>query len=556
MAYAYFEPRANGYSPYYHRLVVHTRGLASLVKITIPINYGNFYSVAIHPTANSIYCLNTFGDLYLFPFTPGSLPSTIPVMSTSTPTSIYLNLYEKYATIDVVDSTTPVFKTPETLSFFSLTTNTFTFHFNRKPTTSRSIPGTNNLFLIYHNWQVKLYNTDTHSVDTTFTPLTGSIKEISVSGSASPPKIYVLYADKIVMYSYSPATPNVFTLVTTKTSAQVLTDISAVATYIIGVDQFLDTEVMLLSPYDLLLLMNIKINVAPASWVAMVILSESTLSMVANSLSQLTSTLPLFTISTTIDTTTGKSKVYTYGNDLYYVTDWSTTWGTVYYSDILVNYPSTYWPLMAQLHPMKMSHLTKQTPRYSAAAIETIGGITFAEQLFAIARDNTPSQRDTTRIGNLRNYRHCVMDHARGNLTRVPFAVYPYGAVYYSLAEAGGLRFSEIYSAFIMGAIPYQIANNSIFVTDGDNNLYQFSFTECYHNTTILNFQTIIAQCAVSNCLYCNFFNIMDCRECKSGYNVTSTGHMHSILHELGSDRDDMRTQLSHRDIQAPLHIS
>jgi len=530
MAYTYFGSRASSTSVPPNNLVVHLRTLASFVTITLPVQYGTFWSTVIHPTLPKIYCLSISGDLYIFDFVPGTLPSTPPSFATSTPSGVYLNLYDKNANMEVLDSTTLQFRTDEALSFFDLTTHTFTFHLNRKPTFSRSVPGTDFMFLVYYNWQAKLYNTQNHALETTFSPLTGSIKEIAVGPSNTPQRIYILYSDKIEMYTYTIAAPPVFTLAATKTISQLFSDISPLSGGALSIGTMFDITTLLLTPpYNLAVSLSIQATVSTYKSIA-VLLDSTTLSLVPNSYVVVSTTALHPVISTVVDQSTGLDALYLDTTDVNIKLSWTGTgWsvgGLVDQHDVADN---TYWDAKSFYRYTRKPYYSKTTPTFNPTTKNSFSTVFFGYMYDLYCRDSVQGNRDYINKDYMHKNRMTSLDHIRGNSSFIAFIISRYSIDRLDRLHPLGTKESVIESGFIMTGVPYQIANNSIFVTDGEDNLYHFSYEDCFENPTIGTYQWISAPCDVANCLYCNFFNSNQCRKCKSGYYVDNLGQCSAI---------------------------
>jgi hypothetical protein len=490
----------------------------------LAVSFVNIWSVVIHPTLNKIYCLSHLGDLYVFNFTPGSLPSTPPVLPSATPSATYLNLYDKFATLEVLDTTTLLLRTDESLSFFDLGSHTFTWHFNRKPTSSRSIPGTDFFLLTYHNWRVKLYNAAAHSVDSSFTPLTGTVKEIAVSpATSSVHEVYVLFADRIDVYSYSLGSGNVLIFVTSKTQSQILADLIPVSS-VVSIERMMDITVLLLSPNPIVVLLYVGTSI-PSYRSALVLFSPTTMTMVPSSFI-LFGSAALYSIAVPIvDTATSQDFIYTESNDLYISRIWSGSgWTSAIIGDMHTTIDPTYWPLLSRINPIKIPYFTKTTSLYDQTSINSYLVRTEGYFQLTFARDSVIGSRDLSRREVFQDYRIALMDHIRGNFTKNSFAITQYSATLIELFSPILIKSWSMDSSLIMGTIPYQIANNSIFVTDGDSNLYYFSFDDCYLTGMYSDYELYNSMCDVLACISCNFFNRSQCKVCNTGFYLTSIG--------------------------------
>jgi hypothetical protein len=287
MAFAYIEDRVSTLSPYAHKLSIHVRTLPSVITIPIPFYYGTVYSVLIHPTLPKIYALTHNGDLYTFDYTEGSLPSTNPLFPFPTPSAIYPNLCDKYTSMHLEDTTTILLRTMYSLSFFDLITHSITIVINRKPTFSRSIPFTEYMFLGYHNSHAVMYDTANHVKVNSFAKISGSIKEIAVSLTTNPCRLYILFADRIEAYTYSPSsTPPLLTLSTTLSKSQLLSYLLSLYPSAQSIHSLLDITVLLSPPYNLCLSLTV-LSTSTFHDNLLLLLDPSSLAIVPSSISLL-----------------------------------------------------------------------------------------------------------------------------------------------------------------------------------------------------------------------------------------------------------------------------
>jgi len=526
MAFAYVESRANSNSPYPHLLSIHVRKLASSITISIPLNLGWIWSTAIHPILPKIYCLTSHGDLYVFDFTPGNFgTSTPPAFPSSTPSASYLAIYDRFADLEVLDSTTLLFRTPETLSFFDLATHTFTSHINRKPSFSRTIPGTDFMFLVYTHSHLTLYSTTAHTTDTSFTPLTGKIREVVLSPQSTPPLLFVLHSDKIDVYSYSTAAPGTLTLLQTKTLVQLTADITPAAGSNLGVRRIYDLAVLLKSPYHLVVSMLVEVTTGNFLSVMALFSTTSGLGLVTNSYYVLSTDSIYPHVSPFVDPFTGEDKLHFSSSDLAITISWSgTAWGSYSLGDEHSDPSTTYWALKAQLKRVRLPFFAKTTTIYIPSPLTSFFTKTEGYTFDLVMRDTVNNNYDFRERDYYTQNRIVPMDHIRGNMSRIAFGVRNRGFILSSQYDPG-LRYSSwVNGGTIRGGVPYQVANNTIFITDGDKQLYLLSFDTCYQKLSLSYMEEHWVDCYVSNCEFCNAFNPNQCKVCYTGYYVQPSG--------------------------------
>ena len=282
LAFAGFYARAGGSPMFPQMQYLKIRAKATLTPNTdIIVREYFIWSVAIDPS-DTVFYLTTNGDLY-----------KIASSATSISTAVFLgSFFVKFADLEVLSATQLLMKTIDSMAVYDIPTNSIKINIDRKFTSSRLIPGTDKLFVVTHNHNLQLYDisTETPIKDTSFVTLSDSIREVVVNTAAGLPRFYVLTANEVRTYSLT-----TWTLVATKTKAQLATDIGG-GTTVISID---DIAVMKVNSGSLLVL---AWTVSGATYDACIsMLNEQTLAVQRNALFNSNAQFSLISTSDTFE---------------------------------------------------------------------------------------------------------------------------------------------------------------------------------------------------------------------------------------------------------------
>ena len=510
MAYVYYlNPRNPSTYKYTQYLVLHKRGFAS--TITYTLNDFFVYSVALHPTLPKIYLLTTHGDLYVMAYTPGTPPSITAGYSL-----VVYGFYFKYAQLDVLSSTTMLLRTIDSLAVYDLTTDTIKYHLSVKPSFGRDIPGGNMMFLVYHNLYVKLYDTSTHAISSSFI-YSCAIKEIVLNKAASNPRFYILCKDQVLVY-----TTATYSLVTSKTIAQIASSITPAVN---GIVELFDIDILIYDPTSLVLTAWVTTSGATRETGGM-LLTENTLAFI--NYESLNSDLMCQQISVINRPDQPTTADYLYLNCQDYIKFYMMYSSPIiwYYdvdqdSTVLANYAD--WDIFNTFSFVGQSTGTK-TMNQEQSGVQTISK-TFNGQKALI-----PIAIPTGVLGGFEIYYMPFpylkgMDKSLGNLTYISFSLtYAYSSLTNNFDYFSTQTYANIQSTNLLPGVPYQNADNIVYVTGGDDYVYYLSLTQCYNDPSLSDYITVSLPPSVSNCASANNFNAANCKLCSPGYYPSADG--------------------------------
>jgi hypothetical protein len=183
--------------------------------------------------------------------------------------------------------------------------------------------------------------------------------------------------------------------------------------------------------------------------------------------------------------------------------------------------PPAVWPASFPYNILVVPYYSKISPRLDALTLATVNFVNFNLFTYEYLTANVEGFPPLTQMLGTTKYslnQHFLLDHVRGNLTK--YYLYKSHSILninvYRSTDIPDPSFSTGLSRFIMAGVPYQIYNHTVFVTDGDSNLYYFSFHDCYNKVPANTYEQFIDICNVPNCMYCNIFNPNQCKVCKT----------------------------------------
>jgi hypothetical protein len=460
-------------------------------------------STAIHPTLNKVYLYTTHGDLYTVTFTTGPLTLQAPVLVAS-------GLFIRFADLEVYDPTTMIIRNFDSLATFDLTTDTLKAIMYAKPAFGRDIPGQTKMLLVYQNLYAKLYDVNTHQIDTSFT-FTGKVREIIVNQDVAKPRFYLLTDNDLRTFTYSGAISQVAVI----TKAQVLSNLGGVGC--ISIYSMNDIDISKYFPTTLLLLVFCQLTGSEAS--VIVSLNEQTLSY--QTAVKLTNDQHCLLITSAKRSAANNEyvSIVSIDNMYFFSMTTATTLGTTptHLDKYLLTTPAgTNIPLMPSF--------VKSSSRKIASPSKTFTLISFrfATEYIELFTANNSFVRYGTANSNPLISQYGIMDSLTGNLAQHRVFNKHFGM---NVLWATSSSASQIISDSIQGGVAYQSpADGNVYITDGSQSLTMLSRSDCYSSNTMADSLMSVPYCTVASCSECSLFDFTFCRVCTAPKLVSLTG--------------------------------
>jgi hypothetical protein len=514
MAYSFYQNRANLQSAYPQQIVIHRRGQGTMASEAVTDFH--IFSIAHHPTQTKLFILTTRGELYVKSYTGNP---TTPTWSVGF-SQITLGSYLTYADIEPLDSNTLVFKNEDSMALFDLTTNSFRFHVSRKPTFGRNIPGTSLMFFAYYNFELKLYDTSTHAINTAYSYL-GNVRQVIVNPSSTRPRMYLLLVDTFEVYTMGSGGTS-YTLLTSKSLAQVQSIITPPVT---GLSRLNDIDILINNPDVLVVLGLIKNSGSSATdGSAAILLTENTLAFRSFAYF-VTGGLELAGLSLPGTSDTTKEIICGAGIDVMMclvISPGPTFIGSTPLIDITFVLSD---PMNANLANTKLV-----SRYYGNKVLSSINPSPSVYVMMSLQRSSgfAVSVTPPTGIGYYlvgQPYNHMNMrgiGRSQGNFTGKYLSNQNTALIIYDVSGANSIT-SRLLSGDIIPGIPYQNSDNIIYVTSGGDAAISISPTECYDPGVATTLTAYVA-CSVANCAACNFYSSTNCKRCVPPYILSADG--------------------------------
>jgi hypothetical protein len=486
--------------PLYDQYLVLRERLPGTNSVTRLITGYYVHCTAIHPTIKVIYLYTTWGDLY-------SVTFNTPTLSLGIPTLVLAGAFLRYAEMEVLDSTTLIFKTGDSMATFDLTTNTIRALISVKPSYARDLPGMTKMLVAFQNLYVKLYDSSTHALDAGFT-FNGKIREIIVNQDPTKPRFYMLLYSEVRTYSYS---GGIITLLNTVTTANIFSMISGMG--YVSIIALHDIDIFKITTSRLMVLVYAAKSSTEDS--VGLFLNEQTLAYLQ------AFTFPYndlyFQISIGPSKVSPQEKINLYAidySDMYYFDPPSTLTSQGWWNDAYT-YDSTYDSNKNLMKTVFIPGNVKSSAKWDASQTLNIQTITYFDiDVFRkyYVSPSYSSFRSTYTVYKL-SLPRTIMDSLVGSLALQRATLQPHYMFIWWTDEYS----SEIAADDIPGGIIYQMADNTVYITDTVDTLTQLSPTDCFSDPSTSALFEVYADCLITNCAACNHFNVSQCKRCNSG---------------------------------------
>ena len=499
-----------------HKLVLVLRS-DTTVNVQKIIYRFYIHSIALHPTNNVIYLYSNRGELFKQEFTYSGGILTFTAL-----TQLSKGLFAKYVELEVISSSLLILKNSISLATYDISEEgpDLKVAYEVKPQWSRHVVGQNFMFLIYHCQYALMFDTTTHSVLGVFKA--AKIRDILISHlSANAANFHVLTDASVETYNTAS-----LTLVVSKSFAQIQTDIKAIYPDLDQVHDVVDMDRLKSFTGQVALLLNAKMTNG-SEGVLVILMTELFAPLGLDALRFIPTTIAYYGLLTNTVTSTNTLMIHLIGPNVNFQINWD---GFVFSS--IVTTPSIS-QMSATNEGISCFFGPTQTcakMQYQMLAKSTEVEIPSAVRLTVVIEGQRHSMVGANSASSMKRFFNILpssgwtlTDRMLGNFKGIASLISSENELLKLSGSflTSGARLTSTDSIF---GIPYQTADNSLYITAGHSYHLKVDKPSCFTSGSNSAHTIVVNQCSAqtAGCLYCNFVD-EKCEVCASGYVLTAS---------------------------------